>query len=524
MISPSSGRGSTIGQFGPRNNLANYVVFGLLGLFLAICLNFARQIPIWGDEAFSLNLAETSWSHIFTTVDTHPPTYTWLLKGLISLTGTAVDRELLIRFWHSIPMALGLLAGYKTIAHVTNSQRQAIAVLLASLLLPNFVFYATNIRMYSLLFLTSMVFIHSVTLVLASDQLPTRQQWLYCLVSGTALVLTDYPGLIFYLVGAGFLLHHLIRHQRGQWGGWLLLPWLILGSLYFHQIAPALEQIMRWRTPRALMSQQPELGLKWVAKWLYQSLRPAIDLVNPAAMPLWVSVALPGIVIMGLLLGTIAFLWRRADRQNPLHWLMVACALPWVLTIPVGYSLTRSFLPSQFFMVAILIIGFAHCQSAIKHLGWALFAFLVVVNMQQVITPTLRCYSLIPYRQVGLDALQFSQHHQNARIVLSDNSLNSLAIERYINQARSANGPIVQRLAPNFTPEQVPPQPFVFVSHMHEQGQFVDVTRLATELKRPAQPLQNYLPLDQLPFNSLWRNELVGRTSQKYAISTYWVP
>lgn len=523
MTPQSPRRWDAIGQFCQREDAANFVVLGLLGLFLAICLNFARQIPIWGDEAFSLNLAETSWLTIFTTVDTHPPTYTWLLKGLINLTGTTVDREWLMRFWHSIPMALGLLAGYKTIARIT-SQAQAIAVLLASLLLPNIVFYATNIRMYSLLFLTSMVFIHSVAIVLASDRLPTRPQWLYCLVSGTALVLTDYPGLIFYLIGAGFWLHHLIRHQRGQWGGWLLLPWLILGSLYSHQIAPALEQILRWRTPRALMSQQPELGLKWVAKWLYQSLRPAIDLVNPAAMPIWVSVALPGVLILGLLLGTIAFLWRRADRQNPLNWLMVACALPWVLTIPVGYSLTRSFLPSQFFMVAILIIGFAHCKPPIKHLGWALFAFLVVVNLQQVITPTLRCYSLIPYRQVGLDALQFSQQHQNARIVLSDNSLNSLAIERYINQARPDNGAIVRRLPPNFTPEQVPAEPFVFVSHMHEQGQFVDVTRLVTEFKRPAQPLQHYLPLDQLPFNSLWRHELVGRTSQKYAISTYWVP
>jgi len=154
-----------------RNLRADSLAILLCLIFLTMCLTFATKLNLWGDEAFSLALAESSWQTIFHTVDTHLPTYTFLLKLLISLTGANANREVLIRMLHAVPFAIGLFLGYRTVGLVTRSRTKALDVLLAAIFLPPFIFYATNIRMYSLLFLSSMVFINTIAHLLSKPDL-----------------------------------------------------------------------------------------------------------------------------------------------------------------------------------------------------------------------------------------------------------------------------------------------------------------------------------------------------------------
>ena len=74
-----------------------------------------------------------------------------------------------------------------------------------AVLLPEFHFYATNLRMYSFLFLAAMANVDAVSRLAQEDGTPSSRRLAWYLVSGAALVAIDFPGLFYFAIGAACL-------------------------------------------------------------------------------------------------------------------------------------------------------------------------------------------------------------------------------------------------------------------------------------------------------------------------------
>jgi hypothetical protein len=140
----------------------------LLAVFLALCWRYAGGLNLWGDEAYSLDFVEGQT----TVVDpSHLPTYYALLKLLTRFVpGT---NELALRMLHALAFALGLLFAALAVQRITRSARIALLSLGLAVLLPDFHFYATNLRMYSWLFLATMMNVEATSRLADGDRAPT---------------------------------------------------------------------------------------------------------------------------------------------------------------------------------------------------------------------------------------------------------------------------------------------------------------------------------------------------------------
>lgn len=487
-------------------------------LFLIICFNFSTHISLWGDEAFSLKTAEGSWLDVLNLKDTHLPTHSIVLKLIILGTGSSSEDEIWIRLAHSILFGIGLFFSYKILTLVLQSKVDSLRVLLVAIFIPSFIFYATNIRMYSMLFLFSSWFIYQLVKMLIKQDLTSKRDWFWFVVSASLLILTDYPGLIIYTTGTIFLIRRIVVEKR-----WILLTPLFLPLasyvVYLHLLIPGLESILAWQKPFSLAQTQQDWNFKKIAGSIYHFCRPIVDLVNPAGMSSGSALLLSGLLICFTPLAGIAFLHHK-EQRHPVRVLLVCIAFLWLLGISKGLNVTRVFLPSIFFMAALLVVGFTDFRSPWKAIGWAFFSLLLIINLQQVFQPTLRVYSMIPYRQIALDCLTIAKQQNIHNIVISAHTLNSLSIQRYVQQ--EAGSDFVSALLPvEYDSSSLPPNPFIFVSHMHESQLFIDVQKFQQDFGRKVTNAKNYIDLEQLPFNSLWRNEIAGRTTQKFAVSTY---
>jgi len=366
-----------------------------------------------------------------------------------------------------------------------------------------------------------MVFINTIAHLLSKPELPCKKQWIWFISSSIFLILTDYPGLLFYGMGASFLVWKIVKRKQYNLLILIFCP-LTAYLIYLDQLLPGVEKIVAWQAAsRKLETDQPQ-SVKAIIKWIHKAFHPAFDFVNPMAMSPWISLLIPGFLTVGVGLGSIVFLWKK-HYYNSLRILLVCSALLWLLAVPNGMSITRIFLPSSFFMIAILVIGFSdlYFSPTLKIFNICLFFLLLFINIQQVFNPILQLYSMIPYQKVAKDCLETSHNDHIDTIVLSYNTLNSLSIKRYLRQYIHSEPIKIILLSLNFTQDSIPKQPFIFVSHMHEHGQFIDIQHFEKKFGKRTKNLENYVELERLPFNQLWRNELVGKTSQKFAVSTY---
>ena len=106
-------------------------LLGPLALFFLITARYGAALNLWGDEAYALNVAAKSVGEILAADPFHLPTYYLLLHPIV---GFLAHWPVLVGSW------LGAVGG----------------VMILTILLPNYIFYATNIRMYALLFAASM--------------------------------------------------------------------------------------------------------------------------------------------------------------------------------------------------------------------------------------------------------------------------------------------------------------------------------------------------------------------------------
>ena len=505
----------------PRKSQFKYwcsLVIGLiiLVIFPLICWNYASKITLWGDEASSLVRATDNWTWIPDHV--HLPTYYWLLNKILNLVD--LERELLLRMVHVIPMVIGLIFGILLVRRIFNQPHWLILVSALAVTLPNYIFYGTNIRMYSLLFVTTMMFIDAVSRILESETHPSKLLLFWLFFSSCLSILADYSGAIYYLAGVVFILVRAIVIKSYQPLLAILTPSLLLLYLAYESISN-IQAIAQWDI-------QGSQGLKWqglmdFVKWLYLACRPALDLIYPASLPTVLALLLPLLWLAWLAYAVVKFFLHSKIASHSSYWLLVIAML-WVPFIPTGYSFTRLFLPSQFLMIVLITWSIFNSTSQIvKFIGTMSLGLLLLINLQQAIHPTLRLYNLIPYEEIARDIIHYSKTQNINRVFMSDRSLNTLSIELYLQQGdhpENINVNRVNTVELMRSIRELETNRFLFVSHLQENNDFVNLEKI---VPGQAQLLKGYIALEELPYNRIWKQRILDRGSQPYAIQLYTV-
>jgi hypothetical protein len=485
----------------------------LLAVFLGFCWHYATRMNLWGDEAFSLLAAGLGWGQV--PQDVHLPTYYWLLGALLRVVDER--QELLLRMFHAIPFTVGLGFGGLTLHRSFGERRLVMLVLAMAIALPNYLFFAVSLRMYSLQFMTSMAFIDAVSRLLTAKPEPSRQVLLWLGLSGLALVCTNYSNVIYYVAGVAMVGLYSLTHKR-----WLPLvivaiPGLVLGWL-ISLTAGNLAKIQQFDL--AGYQGTESLSLSALAKELYLACRPALDLIYPAPLPLPLALGLP-LVLLAVLLAASWRLWQqRRGWADATVW-VILLALWWVPFMPTGYSFTRLFLPSQLFMVAVMVWWVLSATHWLRYVGWASLGLMAFLNLGQAMAPTLRLYDLPPYKTIAADLVAVYEQTGVDQILLGNNSLNTLAIDHYLQQL-TAPGTVPTRRVDAADLEAAlaenPATPVMFVSHMGESGGFIDVAAITDG---NAQLLDGYVSLAELPYNRLWQQRYRQGAGQSHMVQTY---
>ncbi len=239
-----------------------------------------------------------------------------------------------------------------------------------------------------------------------------------------------------------------------------------------------------------------------------------------APLPATIALALSPLIFVVILFG--AFQQARAERgTSSAQPLIPLLALFWIILVPTGFAFTRIFLPSQFFMVVVLVRAVRSPQRALRTAASVAAVALVLVNLHQALIPTYRLDSAIPYRQIADDAIAVCESEDIDTVMASNNSLNIESIFRYMRRH-----PVAQRLRLLAVDDaelerqalESNGKPFLFISHMGKDGGFVDIHRLA---HRTPRLVRGYVPLEDLPYNDLWKRRYLERAHQSDAIDLW---
>lgn len=499
-------------------------IIGIITLFLIICLNYSRQINLWGDEAISLNTAESSIENILIVDSVHTPFYYLLLKLIMTL---GINGEQLLRAIHVVPFIIGLLIGYRILVSIFSETKNALITLSIVILLPNYIFYATNLRMYSLLFMFSMAFIAIVARVLNSKNDLNYWQLTALGLTSLGLLLSDYSGIIYYFPGLIYLLVQSFYTRRLYKslfivGGAGLLFLAIM--LFFSNIGKNLQSILNWPVATSQNTGNINEGFIEFAKQMYLSLRPGLDLVYGAGIHPVLAIGL-AIILLIIYIYSFLVMLKKSKNKLSILWILLISII-WLLAAPTGYGFTRLFLPSHFFMIAIMIYSIDFLNKASRVIYWIILGVLIAICLKEVIKPTLRLYNLIPYQQIAKDTLEVARKQEAKMILLSGNSLNAISIERYMKQQirTPEKEEIKIVILENNDPKQVAEYktyPLIFISHMQENEEFMDIKPFAMRLNKEFQEIKGYVDLQDLPYNLLWKKRITDRANQRYAIQTY---
>lgn len=486
----------------------------LLLVFLLVCARYASLIHLWGDETYSLNLAARDWPSILGEDPFHLPTYYFLLHPFVGLFPPGT--EIFLRLCHVLIFVIGLVFCWRIAQSLLGRGWALWIVIGLTILLPNYIFYATNIRMYAPLFAVSLAFLWTAFRLLEPGGAQGRTL-IWHLLTALLCAALDLPGLL--LVAFTWLALILLRGRSlinrlplKRWGIAWLAVLALLTLVLFHD--PIRRVLLAWPSVGAMAP--GSLTLRAFAKSLFFQIRPALDLVYPPDYPLVLNAVIWLLLIIALPIAAIV-LWRQGDASERLVTLLASY---WLVGSPLGLSVTRAFLPAQFFMLLMLALALQQLHHHRRTWGCLLALALSVVglaNVQQVISPTLRLYSRIPYPLISRQALSLASVRRIPRIAVSRHTLNALSIERF---ALPLLAPSQQLLLLDSRPEcaSFPRGTFVYVQLMEEDGEQSDPRRACQGQARvQVTPVQTYVDFDDLAYNPLWSSSLRDRGGQEVA-------
>jgi hypothetical protein len=485
-------------------------LLGLLALFFLITARYAVALNLWGDEAYSLIVSAQSVGKIFAADPFHLPTYYLLLHPIVGFF--PAGSELLLRLIHGLIFSIGLVFCWRIARPLLGRGWALWGVMSLTILLPNYIFYATNIRMYALLFAASLAFLWTAFRLLAPGT-DKRRVMAWHLLTALLCALVDWPGLL--VVGVTWLALILLRRRwlvaRGWWSGRTLA---VLGALAVTAALvlrqPLWHLIVAWPSS-ARTAAAGGFGVGDLAKTLFFSTRPLLDLVYPPVYPLVLNVLLWLLLLLAVCVAAVV-LWRGGDERQRLVLLL---AFTWLLAAPFGLAVTRVFLPSQFFLLLSLALALQrliHAQHRpLLLLLWSCLIAVGLANLQQAIVPTLRLYSRIPFAAIATDALAAAHDRNLATIAVSRHTLNALSVERFARPQLAASQRLrlldVRPVCASF-----PRGTFVYVQLMPEDGEDSDPRRLCGEgVAVRVETLRSYVSFAELGYNRLWDGNLKDR-------------
>jgi hypothetical protein len=503
------------------NWLQYLVFFTLSAFFVFLCFHYASFLNLWGDEAASLNIAEMPIKEIFqiNSIDVHSPTYYLLLKLIIAFTGSNYSNEIIIRLIHAFAFTGGLYFGYRTLKFTFKSTEFSAAVLAVTTLLPSFLFYATNVRMYAFLFGFSMWYIYTILKYLTQSESASFSRNWDIFISGLLLTGLDYIGLLYYGLGALFAL---LKKDKNRNRLWLMitLPPLIIFVVYLVPTKfSALTALLNGPLRTAASILTTENTSTFIVKKIFNSSRPFIELTDIAYKHLAVPLIYLFFYSIFLLSGTLILIRKYLISKDLRLLFILVIAYTWGITFFLGFSFTRLFLPSQFFMSALILYGLFNLTNGTL-LRAIVFLFLISFNLYTAFFPTIHLNALIPYRQISINTLNAAKKEKIDTILISGHSESYESVSRYILQ-QNVPGMTIHRLDPAFSLSNIPQKRFLFLSYMGENGQFVNAQRIAKEFKRKLSIVENDVNLENLPFNSLWNKTLLARSEQHYVYVLY---
>lgn len=485
-------------------------ILGLLAIFLVIITSYGAGLNLWGDEAYALIVSAKSVGEILAADPFHLPTYYLALHPIVGFF--PAGSELSLRLIHGFIFGIGLVFCWHIARSFLGRGRALWGVLILTILLPNYIFYATNIRMYALLFAASMAFLWTAFRLLTPGG-DRRSTVLWHLLTALLCGLVDWPGLL--VVGVTWLALILLRRRwlvaRGWWSGrTVAVVGALAGSAALVLREPLMRLIVAWpSSARAAAAGGLDLGA--LAKTLFFSSRPLLDLVYPPVYPLVLNVLLWLLLVLAVSVAGVV-LWRGGDERQRL---VVVLALTWLVGAPFGFAVTRVFLPSQFFLLLSLALAL---QSLIRErrrslvlLLWSCLIAVGLANLQQALVPTLRIYSRIPFAAIARDALAASRDRNLSTIVVSRHTLNALSVERFA-RPQLVESQRLRLLDVRPVCTSFPRGTFVYVQLMPEDGEDSDPRRICGEgVAVRVDMLRSYVSFAELGYNRLWDGNLNNR-------------
>jgi hypothetical protein len=488
-------------------------LLALLTLFLLITIRYGAALNLWGDEAYALNVAAKSVGEILVADPFHLPTYYLLLHPIVGFFPPG--NELPLRLIHALIFSIGLGFCWRIGRSLLGRGSALWGVMILTILLPNYIFYATNIRMFALLFATSLAFLWTAFRLLTPGA-NKRRAIAWHLLAALLCALVDWPGLL--LVGITWLALLLLRRRwllaRGWCNGTTVA---VLGALAAIAVLVLREPLWRlvvaWPSSAraAAGAAAGGLGLGALAKTLFFSSRPLLDLVYPSVYPLALNLLLWLLLLLAVGVAAVV-LWRGGDERQRL---VVLLAFSWLLAAPFGLAVTRVFVPAQFLLLLSLALALQRLiqeqRRPLALLLWSCLIALALANLQQVLFPTLRLYSRIPFAAIARDALAAAGDRNLATIAVSRHTLNALSLERF---ARPQLAPSQRLRLLDGRPvcDSFPRGKFVYVQLMAEDGEDSDPRRICGEgVAVQVETLRTYVPFAELGYNRLWNGNLQDR-------------
>jgi len=203
-------------------------MFLLLFIGLILRLVFLDKHAFWFDEAASVSVAKQPLSALFsaTAADTHPPFYFLVLKFWSTISSSLL-------FLRSLSLVFGvfsIIIAYKVFQKLASEKTAFLASILLALSSLN-IYYSTEIRMYSLLLLESLLLIW---FFLRFTETKKRPFLLAIFLTGSIAVHTHYYAfLVIFSLNIAFFLSQKLRSQSRVWLTYQTLiilstlPWLL---------------------------------------------------------------------------------------------------------------------------------------------------------------------------------------------------------------------------------------------------------------------------------------------------------
>jgi len=289
----------------------------LLAIFFLITARYGAALNLCGDEAYSLNVAAKSVAEILAADPFHLPTYYLILHPIVGFFPPG--NELPLRLIHALIFSSGLGFCWLIARSLLGRGWALWGVMILTILLPNYIFYATNIRMYALLFAASMAFLWT-TFRLLTPGVDKGRAMAWHLLTALLCALVDWPGLL--LVGVTWLALILLLRRwllaRGWWSGRTVAVFGAMAATAALVLRePLWRLIVAW--PSSARAAAGGLGLGALAKTLFFSSRPLLDLVYPPVYPLLLNGLLWLLLLLAVAVAAVV-LWRGGDGTGSGWW------------------------------------------------------------------------------------------------------------------------------------------------------------------------------------------------------------